>query len=112
MLTQAAQPPLDERAAGLLRLDNRWIGRIDEDCALHVRPLLWRSSATAAPSIRPHEPPCPRYERIAFVASPIPERSRRRSGSPAATAMSIPTEADVIVALGGDGLMLQTLHSS
>ena len=48
--------------------------------------------------------------RIAFVASPSPEaedarlRLSRRYGDTA------PTDADVIVALGGDGLMLQTLH--
>jgi len=50
------------------------------------------------------------YERIAFVASPIPEAQSARGeliqryGNPA------PEEADVVVALGGDGLMLQTLH--
>jgi NAD+ kinase len=51
-----------------------------------------------------------RYERLAFVASPIPEAQsaleelRRRYGDVA------PDDADIIVALGGDGLMLQTLH--
>ena len=51
-----------------------------------------------------------RYERIAFVASPTPEAEAacdeltRRYGAVA------PEAADVIVALGGDGLMLQTLH--
>jgi NAD+ kinase len=50
------------------------------------------------------------YKRIHFVASPIPEaqealaRLTARYGEVAADA------ADVIVALGGDGLMLQTLH--
>jgi NAD+ kinase len=49
-------------------------------------------------------------KRIAFVASPIPEardaleRLADRYGNVAAK------DADVIVALGGDGLMLQTLH--
>jgi NAD+ kinase len=51
-----------------------------------------------------------RYDRIAFVAS---------SGEEAQTALAqlsdmygncTPDEADVVVALGGDGLMLQTLH--
>src|SRR5882672_5601673 len=48
--------------------------------------------------------------RIAFVASPIAEaqqaltRLRERYGDAGAE------KADVIVALGGDGLMLQTLH--
>jgi NAD+ kinase len=52
----------------------------------------------------------PRYERIAFVASPVPEarkalaRLTRRYGN---TTLA---KADVVVALGGDGLMLRTLH--
>ena len=50
------------------------------------------------------------YERIAFVASPAPEarkalaRLSKRYGNVA------PSQADVVVALGGDGLMLRTLH--
>jgi NAD+ kinase len=51
-----------------------------------------------------------KYERIAFVASPMPEarkalaRLTRRYGN-------VPlAKADVVVALGGDGLMLRTLH--
>jgi NAD+ kinase len=51
-----------------------------------------------------------KYERIAFVASPMPEarqalaRLTRRYGNVQ------PAKADVVVALGGDGLMLRTLH--
>ena len=51
-----------------------------------------------------------RYHRIAFVAASTPEareayeRLQKRYGNVA------PQAADVIVALGGDGLMLQTLH--
>ena len=51
------------------------------------------------------------YERIAFVASPLPaakdaeKRLRKLYGSVKSGS------ADVIVALGGDGLMLQTLHT-
>jgi NAD+ kinase len=51
-----------------------------------------------------------KYERIAFVASPAPEarealaRLARRYGN------APPGKADVVVALGGDGLMLRTLH--
>lgn len=51
-----------------------------------------------------------RSERIAFVASSSPEaqsalaRLARRYGN------ASPEGADVVVALGGDGLMLQTLH--
>jgi NAD+ kinase len=51
-----------------------------------------------------------RYERVTFVASPTPEAEKaalalaKRYGNVALDA------ADVVVALGGDGLMLQTLH--
>src|SRR5438876_4040286 len=57
-----------------------------------------------------HMSPIGNYERIAFVASPIAEAqaalvqlSQRYGDAAAGT-------ADVIVALGGDGFMLQTLH--
>ncbi|MGH6770955.1 MAG: NAD kinase [Xanthobacteraceae bacterium] len=59
---------------------------------------------------RPKRPSPSSYERIAFVASPVREareaqkRLARRYGNVA------PGSADVIVALGGDGFMLQTLH--
>jgi NAD+ kinase len=52
----------------------------------------------------------PKYDRIAFVSSPVPEarkalaRLTRRYGNVA------PAKADVVVALGGDGLMLRTLR--
>ena len=51
-----------------------------------------------------------RFQHIAFVASHTPEareaygRLEKRYGN------ADPAKADVIVALGGDGLMLQTLH--
>lgn len=54
--------------------------------------------------------PAPRFENIAFVAASTPEAREaideleRRYGN------IDPNTADVIVALGGDGLMLQTLH--
>ena len=54
--------------------------------------------------------PAPRFQHIAFVASQTPEareayaRLEKRYGN------AEPNSADVIVALGGDGLMLQTLH--
>src|SRR5688572_17551804 len=50
------------------------------------------------------------FEKVAFVASSTPDAqeaaaalSRRYDNVP-------PEEADVLVALGGDGLMLQSLH--
>ena len=50
------------------------------------------------------------YERIAFVASPIPEAHEALKRLTAIYGNVAPRTADVIVALGGDGLMLQTLH--
>ncbi|MCC8942796.1 NAD kinase [Bradyrhizobium ivorense] len=52
-----------------------------------------------------------RYDRIAFVASPSAEA---QSALAQLTAMygNLPVDdSDVVVALGGDGLMLQTLHA-
>jgi NAD+ kinase len=54
--------------------------------------------------------PAPPYERIAFVASPIPEAQSARERLAGRYGNVPPEQADVIVALGGDGLMLQTLH--
>ncbi|GAC1624815.1 MAG: NAD kinase [Bradyrhizobium sp.] len=51
-----------------------------------------------------------RYDRIAFVASAVPEAQRALAQLAALYGNHDPHEADVVVALGGDGLMLQTLH--
>src|SRR3569833_989922 len=53
----------------------------------------------------------PGYARIAFVASPISEAQEARTRLAQRYGDADPAQADVIVALGGDGLMLQTLHS-
>lgn len=54
----------------------------------------------------------PDPQKIAFVASPAPE-AQEASRRLIARYGNVPTEeAEVIVALGGDGLMLQTLHKS
>jgi len=50
------------------------------------------------------------YERIAFVASPSPEAVDAHSALIRRYGNAEPRDADIIVALGGDGLMLQTLH--
>lgn len=47
---------------------------------------------------------------IAFVASPTPEAQAAEAALKSRYAHVDPDEAQVIVALGGDGLMLQTLH--
>jgi NAD+ kinase len=54
--------------------------------------------------------PLSQYERIAFVASSSPEASDARGALARRYGNVDPEAADVIVALGGDGLMLQTLH--
>jgi NAD+ kinase len=51
-----------------------------------------------------------RYERIGFVASPIPEAQDARERLIARYGNVDPDTADIVVALGGDGFMLQTLH--
>lgn len=51
-----------------------------------------------------------RFDHIAFVASPSPEASSARDRLARYYGDVAPEDADVIVALGGDGLMLQTLH--
>jgi NAD+ kinase len=52
----------------------------------------------------------PKYERIAFVASPAPEARKALKRLVKLYGSVSPSRADVVVALGGDGLMLQTLH--
>ena len=49
--------------------------------------------------------------RIAFVTSTIPEAESARDALVDRYGNVAPRDADVIVALGGDGLMLQTLHN-
>jgi NAD+ kinase len=51
-----------------------------------------------------------RYDRIAFVASPGTEAQAALAQLTELHGNSDPADADVVVALGGDGLMLQTLH--
>ncbi|MEC9367679.1 MAG: NAD kinase [Pseudomonadota bacterium] len=51
-----------------------------------------------------------KFKKIAFVASETPEARKAARKLEAAYGGVAPEEADAIVALGGDGLMLQTLH--
>lgn len=51
-----------------------------------------------------------KFEKIAFVASEMPEAMAARERLAALYGEHDPAEADAIVALGGDGHMLQTLH--
>lgn len=50
------------------------------------------------------------FDKIAFVASDVAEAVEARARLTALYGAVDPKEADAIVALGGDGLMLQTLH--
>src|SRR6202162_3170818 len=50
------------------------------------------------------------FKRIAFVASSMPAAQQARRRLVRRYGDARPETADVIVALGGDGLMLQTLH--
>ena len=52
-----------------------------------------------------------KFEKIAFVATDMPEAQAARRALAARYGDVSPDKADVIVALGGDGLMLQTLHA-
>lgn len=51
-----------------------------------------------------------RFNRVVFVASPTPDAQDALQALTSLYPASDPEDADVIVALGGDGLMLQTLH--
>lgn len=51
-----------------------------------------------------------KFERIAFVASEVPEAIEAQAALIKRYGETEPHEADAIVALGGDGFMLQTLH--
>jgi NAD+ kinase len=51
-----------------------------------------------------------RRDRIAFVTSAMPQAEAARDALVRRYGETEPADADVIVALGGDGLMLQTLH--
>ena len=50
--------------------------------------------------------------KIAFVASPVPIAQSARADLAARYGDVAQEKADVIVALGGDGFMLQTLHGT
>lgn len=51
-----------------------------------------------------------RYDRIAFVATTVPQAQAALKELTQRHGNCAPEDADIVVALGGDGLMLQTLH--
>src|SRR4051812_28429208 len=69
------------------------------------RVCLYESDMTSTARLAPA-----RYERMAFLSSGTAEAEEAVSDLAAAYGNVRPEEADVIVALGGDGLMLQVLH--
>jgi NAD+ kinase len=58
----------------------------------------------------PKSHPAHSYKRIAFVASDMPAAQRARRRLVKRYGDARPETADVVVALGGDGLMLATLQ--
>jgi NAD+ kinase len=50
------------------------------------------------------------FRRLAFVAAEVPQARRALNALVKAYGQASPEEADAVVALGGEGLMLQTLH--
>jgi NAD+ kinase len=71
---------------------------------------IHKPSPRAAPGRIAGKSPGAGYERIAFVASPFPEAKEAEKRLSKRYGNVKPDSADVIVALGGDGLMLQTLR--
>src|ERR1700709_1356612 len=83
-------------------LDKPGQGRIDD-------PGASDPSSSADMSPNPMTSP-KRYDRIAFVASAGAEAQQALAQLAGLYGNHDPADADVVVALGGDGLMLQTLH--
>ncbi|MFV0280163.1 MAG: NAD kinase [Rhodoblastus sp.] len=54
--------------------------------------------------------PARALERLAFLSSGVPEAEGARARLVARYGECAPAEADAVIALGGDGLMIQTLH--
>jgi len=51
-----------------------------------------------------------KYKKISFVASSTEQATNAKKNLESIYGSELPEKADVIIALGGDGLMLQTLH--
>src|SRR5262249_36429169 len=71
-------------------------------------PLILRPPRSRPRPRRPLHMPA--RDRIAFVTAMTPEAEAARDALVRRYGNTTAEEADVIVALGGDGLMLQTLH--
>src|SRR5262249_57358430 len=84
--------------------------RIHEHRAFHYHPPAGADAPARACSRAPMNRPPARFDKLAFVASPTPEAERARAALVRRYGDADPQTADVIVALGGGGLMLPTLH--
>src|SRR5215468_10116423 len=73
-----------------------------------IKPPVTKPAASKSPGMASKD--LASYEQIAFVASPIAEAQQAMERLTNRYGQASPDDADVIVALGGDGLMLQTLH--
>src|SRR5262249_10660435 len=77
--------------------------------AFHYHPPAGADAPARPCSRAPMNRPPARFDKLAFVASPTPEAERARAALVRRYGDADPQTADVIVALGGDGLLLQTL---
>jgi hypothetical protein len=91
------------------RLDKSIKRRID---GLRAAPTAFRSRIARNIAGAGHAMTQSHYERIAFVASQSPEAQEALATLVKTYGNHRPGDADVVVALGGDGLMLQTLRST
>jgi len=75
---------------------------------------LWGTPAFIVPASDPRskrrDKIMPRFDQIAFVASETKEAQEALQALIRRYGNAVPVEADAIVALGGDGMMLQTMH--
>jgi NAD+ kinase len=78
--------------------------------AINTDSLIMGCARIEHPTRRVFMTKTPPYERIAFVASSTPEAQKAAAALTKRYGNAPLDEADVVVALGGDGLMLQTLH--
>ncbi|WP_425385508.1 NAD kinase [Tepidamorphus gemmatus] len=76
----------------------------------YVRRPVYCAHVTAETAMHTPETARPRFRTIAFLSSPITEADTARRRLEARYGGVDPDTAEVIVALGGDGFMLQVLH--
>jgi NAD+ kinase len=89
-------------------------GGVDQKRPVHAMADPEGQRSARATALRPSRQGDPgmtrRFNKVAFVASQTPEAQDALAALKARYSAVEPENADVVVALGGDGLMLQTLH--